>query len=122
MMACEKHEQRKTVKGSALKFEWDEDKRQSNVAKHGIDFEEAAEIFDGRMTVTMDSTFPSEARLLTIGRRLGDTITVVWTWRGETIRIISARRSRRNEYHDAGAEALSWWADVAIFDISTAFV
>ena len=78
-------------------FEWDEDKRLSNLAKHGIDFEEAIEIFDGRITVTKRSTFPAELRLLTIGRRDIDTITVVWTRRGPARRIISARRARKNE-------------------------
>ena len=32
-----------------MEFEWDEDKRQSNIAKHGIDFDRAATLFDGRL-------------------------------------------------------------------------
>lgn len=83
--------------GAESGFEWDEDKRQINSVKHGIDFEEAIEIFDGRITATKRSNFPDELRFLTIGRRDIDTVTVVWTQRGPARRIISARRARKNE-------------------------
>ena len=78
-------------------FEWDENKRLSNIEKHGIDFEDATEIFDGRVTVTRRSHYPDEPRYLTIGRRDTETITVIWTQRGPARRIISARRARKNE-------------------------
>jgi uncharacterized DUF497 family protein len=80
-----------------LGFEWDENKRRINSANHGIDFEEAIEIFDGRVTVTRRSDYPDEPRFLTFGRRQIDTITVVWTQRGPKRRIISVRRARKNE-------------------------
>jgi uncharacterized DUF497 family protein len=78
-------------------FEWDEHKRHANLEKHGIDFIRASEIFDGRPIVTVPSANTSEERYLSVGRIEGHVITVVWTLRSETIRIISARRSRLDE-------------------------
>ncbi|MGI8975098.1 MAG: BrnT family toxin [Thermomicrobiales bacterium] len=80
-----------------MEFEWDENKRQSNLVKHGIDFEDATQVFDGRPTHTMASTFQFENRQLTVGRLSGKFVTIVWTKRGETTRIISARRARATE-------------------------
>ncbi len=37
-----------------VKFEWDEDKNESNVEKHGLDFEDASEVFDSPMLVAFD--------------------------------------------------------------------
>ena len=37
-----------------LEFEWDEEKRLSNIAKHGIDFLRVRELFDGRPTYTVE--------------------------------------------------------------------
>jgi len=83
-------------------FEWDEHRRQSNLTKHGLDFITAATIFDGRPILTVHSTNPEEERFLTVGSVDSRFITVVWTWRGAVIRLISARRARDQEvrqYH-----------------------
>lgn len=80
-----------------MEFEWDEEKRLSNLRKHGIDFEDATEIFDGRFTVTFESHYQTEERQRTVGVIRGDVITIVWTQRGPAIRVISARRARKNE-------------------------
>jgi uncharacterized DUF497 family protein len=80
-----------------VEFEWDEDKRLRNAEKHDIDFEHAAEIFDGRAIVTVPSTFPDEARFQTTAELEDRVITVIWTWRQDRIRIVSARRARKNE-------------------------
>jgi uncharacterized DUF497 family protein len=78
-------------------FEWDEDKRLKNLAKHKLDFVEAGVLFDGRATVSTPSAHPFEARHVTTAL-IGDKFcTVVWTWRGETRRIISFRRARHGE-------------------------
>lgn len=37
-----------------VKFEWDEDKNEANVEKHGLDFEDASEVFDSPMLVALD--------------------------------------------------------------------
>jgi uncharacterized DUF497 family protein len=81
-----------------MRFEWDENKRQLNTAKHGIDFVLASQLFDGRPCVDLDSPRESEHRIVRIGNLSGRVIAVVWTRRGpDVIRIISARRARREE-------------------------
>lgn len=81
-----------------MEFEWDEDKRQFNVDKHKIDFAAASNIFDGRVALMRPSAFESEERFLTTAMLDdGRCATVIWTMRGEKIRIISARRARDAE-------------------------
>ena len=80
-----------------MQFEWDEDKRLLNIAKHGLDFVRAQLVFDGRPVVTGRSSHPQEARWLTTGVVDGRFYTVVWTQRYDIVRIISARRARDAE-------------------------
>ena len=78
-------------------FQWDPDKARANVTKHRIDFEDAARLFQ-EPHFTVASAHTDEARFLTIGYLGTLVIAVVWTPRGEDIlRIISARRARREE-------------------------
>lgn len=83
-----------------MEFEWDEDKRQSNIAKHGIDFNRATVLFDGRDVFESESAYSDEPRWQTTGIVDGRFMTVIWTRRDDTIRIISARRARTNEKRD----------------------
>uniref|UniRef100_UPI003B51AB67 BrnT family toxin n=1 Tax=Roseovarius indicus TaxID=540747 RepID=UPI003B51AB67 len=77
-------------------FEWDEDKRNLTLEKHGLDFLDAAEVFaDDHLILTARSEI--EQRRIAIGPVNGVAIAVVFTMRGEIIRIITARRARRNE-------------------------
>ena len=76
--------------------EWDEDKAASNRRKHGIDFDEAIEVFYGESLIR-GSDRKKEERWLAIGETEGRVIAVVFTWRGDTLRIISARAARKNE-------------------------
>ena len=80
-----------------MPFEWDEDKQRSNLAKHGVDFFDMRSLFDGRPLLTKDSLYPGEDRFLSTGEVDGRTYTVVWTWRADTIRFMSARRARGGE-------------------------
>jgi uncharacterized DUF497 family protein len=80
-----------------MEFEWDESTRQRNLIKHGIDFALAVTLFDGRPQWTTRSTYPDEERYLSIGIVEDRFIIVVWTQRGEAIRLISARRTRNDE-------------------------
>ncbi len=80
-----------------MEFEWDEDKRESNIAKHGIDFDRAATLFDGRDAIESESAYSDEPRRQTTGIVDGRFMTVIWTRRGDAIRFISARRSRDGE-------------------------
>jgi len=72
-------------------FEWDEGKRQQNLAKHKLDFLVACLLFDGRVVLTVPSKNTLEPRYLTIGMVSQRCCTVIWTWRGESHRIISFR-------------------------------
>jgi uncharacterized DUF497 family protein len=83
-----------------MEFEWDEAKRQANLAKHSFDFLRARVLFDGRPVVTTVSRYPDEQRFLTTGEIAGRFYTVVWTRRGDSIRLISARRARDAEARD----------------------
>ena len=81
-----------------MRFEWDEEKRQSNIEKHGFDFIRAARLFDGRPRLDAASPRGREHRILSIGELGGVIIAVAWTQRGEDMcRIISVRRARDEE-------------------------
>ncbi len=83
-------------------FEWDEAKRLTNIAKHGIDFRDAVGIFAGRFFAKV-SPRRGEERWEAIGTIDGRVVTVAYTWRGEVCRMISARpadRRERLEYQD----------------------
>jgi len=77
-------------------FEWDESKRETNLRKHLIDFQDARQIFDGPVFETVVS-HGGEHRTIAIGLMEDVEIVVVYVWRGERRRIISARRASRNE-------------------------
>ena len=76
--------------------EWHAEKSASNRRKPGIDFDEAIEVFYGTRLVRR-SDRDGEERWLAIGETEGRIVTVDFTWRGDALRIISARRARRNE-------------------------
>ena len=80
-------------------FEWDESKRQTNFAKHGIDFRDAIRVFDGPMFESMNRR-RGEERMVAIGSMEGIEIVLVYVMRGKQRRIISARRAHRNERQD----------------------
>ncbi|MGL3106701.1 BrnT family toxin [Bradyrhizobium sp. BR 1432] len=77
-------------------LEWDEDKKNSNLVKHGIDFEDAIEVFD-RPLLLRRSDRHNEERWLAIGILEERLIAVAFTRRANILRIISARRARKNE-------------------------
>ena len=84
-----------------MKIEYDESKRRLVLAKHGLDLLDAAKILNSSCLVSA-SERNGEPRWLAIGMLDGREIAVVFTKRGENIRLISARRARENErkaYH-----------------------
>ncbi len=85
-----------------MRFEWDEAKRVANAAKHGIDFVDAQDMFDGRPWVENESSRGGEARRLRIAVLNGRLVAVVCTEReANVVRIISARIARdaeKNQY------------------------
>ncbi|HXB80279.1 MAG TPA: BrnT family toxin [Bradyrhizobium sp.] len=90
--------------GRALRgFEWDEQKSKNNLAKHGFDFEDVVRIFYAPVLLRR-SDRNQEERWIAIGSLDGRLIAVVFARRADIIRIISARRARKNEenaYHNA---------------------
>lgn len=79
-------------------IEWDENKRRENLAKHGIDFLDAVDVFGDPRRRTFQSRHPpDERRYLTVGALRDRVVTVIWTARGDKLRVISMRRARRNE-------------------------
>lgn len=83
-----------------LSFEWDEEKNAANIKNHGIDFLDAALIFENpTIEVSDDRADYEELRFIALGLSGETVLLVVYTWRSESrIRIISARRANR---HDA---------------------
>jgi uncharacterized DUF497 family protein len=80
-------------------FEWDETKRQANLAKHLIDFADAVKIFEGPVFEKVQRR-RGENRVLAVGLLEDVEIVVIYTMRGTYRRIISARRANRNERQD----------------------
>ena len=79
-----------------MKFEWDEAKRQANLAKHGIDFADVEPLFDGPTVTTLDQRFDyGEERFVTFGLLNGLVLTVVHTETDTVIRLISARKAAK---------------------------
>ncbi len=77
-------------------FEWDEQKSELNRAKHGIHFDDAIEVFYGP-TLLRQSDRNNEERWIAVGDSENRLIAVVFTRRADVIRVISARRARKNE-------------------------
>jgi uncharacterized DUF497 family protein len=82
-----------------LEFEWDDAKSRSNFEKNGIDFDEAIGVFYGSHLLRR-SDRGSEERWLAIGETEGRVITIVFAYRNNKLRIVSARRARKNEERD----------------------
>ena len=82
-------------------FEWDEaNKAGVNFRKHGVRMPEAIPVFDDPHAITIvdDESDPTEQRYITLGvGAAGRLLVVVYTWRGENIRIISARPAETHE-------------------------
>ena len=78
-------------------FVFDKKKNESNIEKHKVSFEEAQAIWEDPDLLVVPARKRGEKRQLAIGRAYAVVFSVVHTKRGETIRIISARRSTKKE-------------------------
>jgi uncharacterized protein len=79
-------------------YQWDRDKAETNLRKHGVDFADAVFVLSDDLAITVPDERFDEERLITIGMdALGRVIVVVYTWRGKEIRLISARPATRQE-------------------------
>jgi hypothetical protein len=81
-----------------MKFEWDNQKRQSNAQKHGVDFVDIPKLFAGYVLTMLDQRFDyGEERFVTLGLLRGRVVVVAHTERKNSIRIISARKATKYE-------------------------
>ncbi|MBP7546546.1 MAG: BrnT family toxin [Corallincola sp.] len=84
-----------------MDYEWDENKRTSNLEKHGVDFVAAVEVFKDKDRIETEDTRKDygEVRLQSIGEARPGVLFVVYTLRdkGSTRRLISARKANLKE-------------------------
>ena len=81
-----------------MEFEWDEAKRLANIRKHGIDFIDVRDVFDGDTVTVEDNRYDyEEQRFVTLGLLQGILVAVVHTERGDSTRIISTRKATKYE-------------------------
>ena len=80
-----------------MEFEFDHKKSESNEQKHGIDFYEAQKLWDDTDFIEIPVKTSDEPRFIVIGKISGKYWSGVITYRNEKIRIISVRRSRKEE-------------------------
>ena len=90
-----------------MAFEWDVWKAETNYEKHGVRFTESLLVFDDdfAMTIMDDESDPNEQRFASIGTGVkGSILVVVYCYRDQNIRIISARPAEtheRNQYEES---------------------
>ncbi|MEI8395781.1 MAG: BrnT family toxin [Rhodospirillaceae bacterium] len=90
-----------------MDFDWHERKCESNLLKHGIDFEDAIRLWEGLVIEKYSVHAGGEPRTKAIGMVDGQVLTIIYTWRGAVRRLISARRADKNErrtYHTTVTE------------------
>jgi uncharacterized DUF497 family protein len=78
--------------------EWDRRKSAANLLKHGVRFSEAMTALSDDLAVTVEDEDSDERRFVTVGASAGgEVLVVVYTWREERVRLISARRATPKE-------------------------
>ena len=80
-----------------MEFEWDPAKSQSNLRKHGIDFETAKSLWLDESRVEIRAPHPVEDRMVLIAKHGDKVWAAIYTARQNAIRIISVRRARQKE-------------------------
>jgi uncharacterized protein len=90
-----------------MRFEYDPRKGAANKDKHGLDFDEAQELWADGARIEFTARTTGESRHLTIGRIGGKLWAAIFTMRGEAVRLISIGRARTEErqwYEDNQSE------------------
>jgi uncharacterized DUF497 family protein len=80
-----------------MEFEFDKRKSQINKKKHGIDFIEAQTLWNDLDRIEIPAKTIDEERFLIIGKIFDKHWSTIITYRNEKVRIISVRRSRKEE-------------------------
>jgi uncharacterized protein len=88
-----------------VNFEWDPAKARANAAKHGIRFADAVIALEDDSALTIPDSSSEEERWITLGMdAFGRILVVVYTWREERVRLISARLAtprERKQYEES---------------------
>jgi len=82
-----------------MDIEWDPAKARSNLSKHGVSFSDVEPAFYDDLALSMPDEFSvAEERFLLVGRdSLGRVLAISYTYRGDSIRMISARPATKSE-------------------------
>lgn len=81
-----------------MKIVWDEAKRRANLRKHGFDFADAKDVFNGITYTIEDRRFEyGEERYITLGMLRDAVVVIAHTEMASGIRIVSMRKATRNE-------------------------
>jgi uncharacterized DUF497 family protein len=81
-----------------MRYEWDDAKKRTNFAKHGLAFEDAELVFSGPCVTFQDDRFDyGEKRYITLGSLAGRVVVIAHSPRDEGMRIISMRKANRRE-------------------------
>jgi uncharacterized DUF497 family protein len=82
-----------------MDFQWDPAKAKANLKKHGVEFADAVGVFDDPEAITVeDPDSEGEQRFVSLGLdMLGRLIVVAYTYRGDAVRLISARPASQKE-------------------------
>ena len=84
-----------------IRFEWDEDKRKTNLSTHGFDLADAGEVFESETTTIEDDRFDyGEIRYVSFGMLKEFVVAIVFTESNELIRVISIRRATKKEENE----------------------
>lgn len=79
-------------------FEWDETKRARNLRDHDVDFVDVPPLFEGEILESVDDRFDyGETRIQCLGEMGSRVYVVIYTWCGESRRLISARKANARE-------------------------
>jgi uncharacterized DUF497 family protein len=82
-----------------MNYQWDPKKAAVNLEKHGVDFADAVGVFEDEWALTIKEEYiEGEQRFVTMAMDfLGRVLVVVYTYRNDDIRLISARRATKRE-------------------------
>jgi uncharacterized protein len=81
-------------------YEWDEAKRLTNLARHGLDFRRVDLVYEHPGKITRKSPYPDGSRLVDMAEVQGRVLVLGYTMRRNAVRCISLRYAKRKEHED----------------------
>lgn len=81
-----------------MTYEWDPTKARNNARKHNVRFPDAATSLEDPQALRFEDNDPTEERFIAIGMdSFGRVLVTIYTWRGDSYRIISSRKASASE-------------------------